>query len=1017
MNLRSNSPKQATAGWMLPPACLLLLVLFVGLVSLPGCSGCKGGSSISAKAKTKEEKKKEEDALEELEKRKKKLEKPKDDFEPLAVRMLPSNDPSPSLKQPPVLVKPGHWTAISVTAKTNNFDFPGELTTFTERNATNEALTIEDTTARLTSWCPAVLPKGQGKRIEGMFYVPRREKHLSGVYSVRSELHGNRGGRTEVFSTMLSPAMKDYEHLIVVLASGGSTPAAYTHFDKLLSVKMPDVEATESETLRYYHIYRPAVEKSAPLPSHPMAWTTIAYVFWDDLDPTVLTNQQQQSLVDWLHWGGQLIISGPNSLDKLRGSFLAAYLPGEATQAVKLQQEDFEELNDRFSLRLANANTDAASLKGEALRRIVVLPERPMVGVELKLYSTAQAMEGTGGLVVERRVGGGRVVVTRFPLTDVRIKQWKNFDGFFNTALLRRPGRVFSGSELSSFSVEWDDPNLRLMRLEPRICSTLRYFTRDIAFEEDNWVGDAAPEVPAVATNTPGMPPRPGRRGSPGSLTGPPIYGTPGFAPGMPVPFRGYSQPSYVRPDTSRAHPATDDWHFCGYGSRRLTGPMQIPTAFNPNPDPEPPEPVGVAAWNDQGAASKAAGEILTEAAGIEIPTADFVAKVLAVYLLVLVPLNWLLFWLMGKVEWAWIAAPLIALVGAGAVIRLAQLDIGFARSRTEVAVLEMQGGYERAHLTRYTALYSSLSSSYTLAFEEPTAIAAPFPAKKLDASLLSITQYTDVAFRRGSETQLTGVKVSSNSTGMVHSEQMVSLGTSAKTLETLRLVGDGVRGFSVSNTTDMTIRDIGVFRRVDQPRSGSVTAPRIEVAYVAKLEPASSAPLAFSALPLRERKSGKVAFDEPPPVWLDAWEQVPIFAVNRPGLSEAADQQELAKSRIRLTALARLAADRIRLLPGDVRLIGWTDQRLTSMKIRPEAPQNRTYTLVLAHLQRGNLPGVWPDRNLAEDFIDPKILDDTPSDPETMLEDGIDRDTSTKQPMSNPKSPTPSPQPPAPSP
>ena len=46
-----------------------------------------------------------------------------------------------------------------------------------------------------------------------------------------------------------------------------------------------------------------------------------------------------------------------------------------------------------------------------------MLPERPMVGIELKLHPAAQAIEGTGGLVVERRVGGGRVVVTRFPLT------------------------------------------------------------------------------------------------------------------------------------------------------------------------------------------------------------------------------------------------------------------------------------------------------------------------------------------------------------------------------------------------------------------------------------------------------------------------------------------------------------------------------------------------------------------------------------------------------------------------
>src|SRR5207237_7482440 len=198
--------------------------------------------------------------------------------------------------------------------------------------------------------------------------------------------------------------------------------------------------------------------------------------------------------------------------------------------------------------------------------------------------------------------------------------------------------------------------------------------------------------------------------------------------------------------------------------------------------------------------ASQAARQILTEAAGIEIPSADFVIKVLAVYLLVLVPLNWLIFWLMGKVEWAWIAAPLIALFGAGTVIRLAQLDIGFARSRTEVAILEVQRGYERAHLTRYTALYSSLSSSYTLAFDESNALATPFRSGVENPSLLSIAQYNDVAFRRDKDTSLAGVQVSSNSTGMVHSEQMLPLGTSDKVTETLRFDGDGTRGYSVKS-------------------------------------------------------------------------------------------------------------------------------------------------------------------------------------------------------------------------
>src|SRR5207244_3009120 len=130
--------------------------------------------------------------------------------------------------------------------------------------------------------------------------------------------------------------------------------------------------------------------------------------------------------------------------------------------------------------------------KGEKLRRITIIEERPMVGVELKLHATAREMAGTGGLVVERRVGGGRVVVTRFPLTDVRIKQWKSFDGFFNAVMLRRPGRVFA-ERAGLLDVEWDDPSIANMFLEPRVSSTLRYFSRDIGdFGSIKW--QPAPE-------------------------------------------------------------------------------------------------------------------------------------------------------------------------------------------------------------------------------------------------------------------------------------------------------------------------------------------------------------------------------------------------------------------------------------------------------------------------------------------------------------------------------------------
>ena len=45
--------------------------------------------------------------------------------------------------------------------------------------------------------------------------------------------------------------------------------------------------------------------------------------------------------------------------------------------------------------------------------------------------------------------------------------------------------------------------------------------------------------------------------------------------------------------------------------------------------------------------------------------------------------------------------------------------------------MVELQGNYPRAHLTRYTALYSSLGTDYRFDFDDPSALALPFSAGK----------------------------------------------------------------------------------------------------------------------------------------------------------------------------------------------------------------------------------------------------------------------------------------------
>jgi len=451
---------------------------------------------------------------------------------------------------------------------------------------------------------------------------------------------------------------------------------------------------------------------------------------------------------------------------------------------------------------------------------------------------------------------------------------------------------------------------IRHMWMDARFGSTLRYFSRDIGFLQ----GDLQAPPPSTARVPDSMP---GGAGAPMTSAGMARFGY---------------QPQELPIDTSGMHPVIDDWHLNGY---QATPQM------------------GVAAWNDEGAASNAARQALADAAGIKIPKAEFVFKVLLVYLAILVPLNWFVFTMLGRVEWAWVAAPIISLIGAGAVIRLAQLDIGFARSRTEIAVLEVQGGYERAHLTRYTALYTSLSSSYRLAFDETSALALPF-ASPGEASQQQIASISEVEFRIDKQKSLSGVKVQSNSTGMVHSEQMFALGGK------LTLVGDDQKGWTVKNSSGVTLREVGLLRKT--------AAGATQSAYLAELAPETSSQLSF--IPVRwtsettDQRNNKIAKHEI--LWLPEWDQSPVFS----NIPAAADEKE----GVRLTRLARLATEQLRLVPGDVRLVAWTDEPLAGLEITPTAPQNMTHTLVLAHLARGDMPKIRPDTTVADDYYEPPI-------------------------------------------
>ncbi len=322
----------------------------------------------------------------------------------------------------------------------------------------------------------------------------------------------------------------------------------------------------------------------------------------------------------------------------------------------------------------------------------------------------------------------------------------------------------------------------------------------------------------------------------------------------------------------------------------------------------------GVGFWSDHSDGAELALGQLREQAGISIPDIRFVFKSLLIYLLIVVPLNYLVFRLIGRVEWAWIAVPIIGLVGAAWIARAAQLDIGFARSQTEFNVLEIQPQYARGHLSRFVGIYNSLSTTYDFRFLSRDSVAAPVGVLDFNSKAPSAT------FRHSfepSQVSLYGINVPSNQTTAIHAEQMIDLSGTVRWIPDAESINRG----ELANGTKFALLDAVVVFRDSE---GKV---RHDV--VGTLEPGGKTQVRFVDGP------GRVAGDLP----------------------MGAD--------IVMSPLA-LGED---LLAGEGRLIGRIEQPIAGIEVSPTVSQIQQQTIVIAHLVTAPLPLPQMDRNLRMDI------------------------------------------------
>jgi hypothetical protein len=333
------------------------------------------------------------------------------------------------------------------------------------------------------------------------------------------------------------------------------------------------------------------------------------------------------------------------------------------------------------------------------------------------------------------------------------------------------------------------------------------------------------------------------------------------------------------------------------------------------------------------------------------------------------------------------VAAPVIAVVGALAVVRLAQLDIGFARSVTEVAIAEVQEGYRRAHVTRYTALYTSLTKVYDMIFDDPGSLAQPFGTVTDYVRSPHDPTYVVTLRRRRNLFSLHGFHVPSNKTDVLHSEQMCDLGG------VFTLVGNESEGYYVKNGTGVSLHDAGVLRRTEEGK--------IQTAWAGEVEAGSTVRLAFE--PAAGGTPHLAQWDQSPATCsyeLQAQNVLSRLDRNRDGRLERSEVRGEAKlaeqfdrldtdrdhlwshgelirwcrrsraGEVSLGQLFERASRGLQLGPGEIRLIGWTAQEMPGITIDPSSAQALRRTMFLVHLRRGALPEPRPDVNRKADVM-----------------------------------------------
>ena len=235
-------------------------------------------------------------------------------------------------------VKPHHWATLSLEMRANDDDYEGFLQT--------DAVMLPGMPVQVVYRRDARLLKEQRRGLPQQVLLTHIPKEWT--------LELLRPGALRPDAAWQASLSRLEPHQMLVMILSKESTSQFAQWNAMTSMIPLGVERDNSRDLdrqRYYRLVLPMEPDKPQLSSHPLAWTTISHVIWDGLPPDVLSVSQQQALLDWLHWGGQLIFTGGagQNYALYHDSFLGPYLPADSTgQTAGLTQEDLRPLSQSY---------------------------------------------------------------------------------------------------------------------------------------------------------------------------------------------------------------------------------------------------------------------------------------------------------------------------------------------------------------------------------------------------------------------------------------------------------------------------------------------------------------------------------------------------------------------------------------------------------------------------------------------------------------------------------------------